>query len=98
MKTKLVIATLAFAFASQSLGMESSAKISESTAEEVEMEMSADKEIIVRNAQPDARLYILSGGTVVTPNMQKAFEVLKSEEPNSNKSGYELALEIFSKK
>lgn len=97
MKHILTITSLFMTLTTNVMAMESSAKISESTAEEVEMELSADKDIIIRNAQPDARLYLLSGGAVVTANMQKAFEILKADTKNVDKSGYELALEIFNK-
>lgn len=99
MKTFLItLATSMTAFANFAFAMESSAKISESSAEEVEIEMEADKDMIIRNAKPDARIYLLSEGKIVTPNMAKAFEVLQSDSTGMKKSGYELALEIFSKK
>jgi len=99
MKTLLfTLAALTTAFANLSFAMESSAKISESTAEEVEIEMEAEKDLIIRNAKPDARIYLLSEGRIVTPNMAKAFEVLKSDSSKAEKSGYELAIEVFSKK
>lgn len=99
MKTLLFTLTaLTTAYASLSLAMESSAKISESTAKEVEIEMEADKDLIIRNAKPDARIYLLSDGKIMTPNMAKAFEVLQSDASNAGKSGYELAIEVFNKK
>lgn len=97
MKRILFVTGLYMTLSTNAIAMESSAKISESTAEEVEMELAAEKDIVIRNAQPDARLYLLSGGAVVTANMQKAFEILKTDTKNTEKSGYELALEIFNK-
>ena len=82
-------------FAQSSFGMESSAKISESSAKEVELPMEADKDIILRQARPDVTPYIMSRGQYQTPILNKAFEVLKSEPTQAQKSGIELAIEIL---
>lgn len=75
--------------------MESSAKISESTAKEVELPLEADKDMILRQAKPDVAPYIMSQGTYQTPILNKAFEVLKQEPEMQNKTGLELAIEIW---
>ncbi|MFN8847628.1 MAG: DUF2388 domain-containing protein [Bdellovibrionales bacterium] len=91
----LIILTAIVMFSQATLAMESSAKISESTAEEVEMPIEADKDIILRQARPDVTPYIMSRGQYQTPILNKAFEVLKSEPTQAHKSGVELALEIL---
>ena len=99
MKTLLfTMAALTTVYANLSFAMESSAKISESTAKEVEIPMEADKIAIIRQAKPDAQIYLLTQGKTVTTNMAKAFEVLQSDPLKAEKSGYELAIEVLSQK
>jgi hypothetical protein len=96
MASKMLIVLTALAMFSQvTLAMESSAKISESSAKEVELPMEADKDIILRQARPDVTPYIMSRGQYQTPILNKAFELLKSEPQQANKSGVELAIEIL---
>jgi hypothetical protein len=91
----LIILTTMAMFAQSTLAMESSAKISESSAKEVELPMEADKDIILRQARPDVTPYIMSRGEYQTPLLNKAFEILKKEPAQSQKSGIELAIEIL---
>ena len=89
----ILTATLSVTFSA--FAMESTAKISESSAKEVEMPLEADKDIILRQARPDIAPYIMSHGRYQTPILNKAFEVLRTEPNQSNKSGIELAIEIL---
>jgi hypothetical protein len=93
---KVTLAVFAMmALAQMSWAMESSARISESSAKEVELPMEADKDIVLRQAKPDVAPYVMSKGVYQTPILNKAFEMLKTEPKMQNKSGMELALEIW---
>lgn len=93
---KFLISTLMMS--SISFAAESTAQISESSAKEIEMEMSAENEIIIKRAQPDAALYILSEGQEISPSLKEAMAILqkeKQEKKQNEASGLELALEIL---
>ena len=98
---KSAIATIVLTLtASASFALESVAKISQSTSgEEVEMEMTSEKQIIVRNAQPDALQYLLSNGNkaLLTPALVKAMTVVQTPDAK-NASGLELAIKILNAK
>ena len=98
---KSVIATLVLTLtASASFALESVAKVSQSTSgEEVEMDMTSEKQIVIRNAQPDAALYIVSNGQkeYLTPALVKAMAVVQSPDAKPA-SGLELAIKILNVK
>lgn len=94
LKTCIAVVSI-LGFTQLSLAMESSAKMSESFAKEVELPMEADKDLVLRQAKPDVAPYIMSKGTYQTPILSKAFEMIKAEPSMQNKSGMELALEVW---
>lgn len=93
----LITAAIFSLTASASFALEAVANVSASTSsEDVEMEMTAEKQIIIRNAKPDAALYILSQGQAgLTPALVKAMSVVQEAE---QASGLELAIKIFEAK
>lgn len=101
MKQFLAITLMTILTSNASFALQEVAKVSASTlSEEVEMEMTTEKNIIIQSAQPDAALYILSGGDdqFLTPILLKAMEALQNEETNKAVTDLELATEILNHK
>jgi hypothetical protein len=98
---KVAITTVVLSLTvSSAFALESVAKISQSTSsEEVNMEMTSEKQIVIKNAQPDAALYIVSEGKAeyLTPALVKAMAAVQ-ESQAKQASGLELAIKILNTK
>lgn len=84
------------------LATQAQAGISESSAKEVEMEMTAEKDIVIKRAQGDAALFILSaqsGQPYSSPALNEAMEVVRKEKAaqGQNPTALELAIEIINR-
>lgn len=84
------------------LATQAMAGISNSSAKEVEMEMTADKEIVIKRAQGDAALFVLSaqsGQPYTSPALKEAMALVQKEAQakGQNPSALELAIEIINR-
>lgn len=96
-KFKLFLATLILT--STAFGLDVVGSVSASSAEEVEMEMSAEKQIF-ENAKYDAVQFLLSPEEtkVPTPALEAAMKLVQWERDNQNlpqASAVELAVEVL---
>jgi len=88
------------------LATQAQAGMSESSAKEVEMEMTAEKDIVIKRAQGDAALFVFSasqaqGNAIVelSPALKEAMEIVRQEKlaQGQNPTALELAIEIINR-
>lgn len=103
--SKLVIVSLVAS--TVLMAIQAQAGVSESSAKEVEMEMTAEKEIVIKRAQGDAALFVFSSSNAernaiveLSPSLREAMELVRQEKvaKGENPTALEVAIDIINRK